>query len=89
MRKVYIGQVTNANWEAIMNSANRGTYSTTAVTLMDAAGRKVPSGELELNGCIVIESGYVEVILYRLDTGEIVQITDDPDEHESLPLEVT
>jgi len=85
MRTVYIGRVTNAGWEDIRKNAKRASYTSPAVTLFDPAGRVMDSGKLELNGYIVIDSAYVDLILYCMDTGEVVELVDDPDDETWTP----
>lgn len=72
MRTIKASEVTNGTEEAFFANADKGTYTTTAVTCLDAAGQRQEHGHMTLNGAIVIENAYTSTVLYRLPTGEIV-----------------
>jgi hypothetical protein len=78
VREVNVHQVTKANLEDVIKAAGAyGSYTSSGIVVLDGAGRKSLNNKLELNGCIVIENGYEAIVLYCLDTGEVVRLVED------------
>jgi hypothetical protein len=85
IRKIPLAAVTNATWAAVWEKAGAGSHTRTAVTLLDAGGEPSKDGKLDLNGCVLIENAYTEVTLYLLDTGELVELVEDPADADPNP----